>query len=173
MVIGSFAPLFILWAVKGNKLIPNTIFVLSCLFCTIIPNLILLWRIIIAKRHHDIFSLSIKYVKDDRDHILTYLFPMLLPFYPTVTECVRDFMTIFIAICFVIFIFWHLNLYYINIFFAILGYHIFTIYPPFENPLCNKMPRILITRREYIHVENDSVLEIEAYRISNSVFLEG
>jgi hypothetical protein len=33
-----------------------------------------------------------------------------------------------------VFLFWHLNLHYMNLLFAALGFRVFTVYPPADGP---------------------------------------
>lgn len=50
MVLCSFAPLFVLWAWRGSRLIPDRYFVTGCVALAVLPNLFLLWRIITSKK---------------------------------------------------------------------------------------------------------------------------
>lgn len=107
--------------------------------------------------------------EDHRDHLLVYLFAMLLPFYPIDTGTWRDFAALLSALSFVVFLFWHLNLHYMNLIFAIGGYHVFTISPPEDgNPLSGRMTQVLITPR----VSLVSGEHIVAYRLSDTVYFE-
>ena len=56
-----------------------------------------------------------------------------------------------------------------NILFAMKGYRIFTICPLEDNnSISGKIPQVLITKRAIV-LNGD---EIEAYRLSNTVYLE-
>ena len=75
---------------------------------------------------------------------------MLLPFYTqnAIDSC-REFFALILALSFIIFLFWHLNFYYMNILFAIRGFHVFTVHPPpQDNQYANPDSYILITRSE-------------------------
>jgi predicted CoA-binding protein len=62
-----------------------------------------------------------------------------------------------------------MNLHYMNLAFAALGYRIFTVYPPSDgNPISGKSSFVMITKRAIIE-PNDQIL---AFRISETVFLE-
>jgi hypothetical protein len=52
-----------------------------------------------------------------RDHISVYLFAMLLPFYSEAIDTWRDLGATFAARAFIVFLFWHLNLHYMNLLF--------------------------------------------------------
>ena len=75
-------------------------------------------------------ELSIGDAEDHRDHLLVYLFTMLLPLYSASISTWREFGAALAAVAFVVFLFWHLNLHYVNLLFAFKGYHVFTLFPP-------------------------------------------
>jgi hypothetical protein len=169
MVLSSISPLFILWAVRGSKLIPNRYFVAACCVMVILPNSFLFLKLWTAKRHKDRREIIVGKAEDHRDHLLVYLFAMLLPFYTTSLADWREFSATLVAVCFIVFLFWNLNLHYMNVLFAVLGYRVFTIYPPQDdNPLSGKESLVLITRRATIFMGQ----RIIPYRLSNSVYWE-
>jgi hypothetical protein len=169
MVLSSISPLFILWAIRGNSLIPDRGFIGLCALMVLVPNAFLWLRIRTAKMHADKRELTVGTADDHRDHILVYLFAMLLPFYSEDLGTWRDLGATVAALAFIVFLFWHLNLHYMNLLFAALGYRVFTIYPPADgNPLTSKTRQALITRR----VSLTSGERIIAYRLSDTVYLE-
>ncbi len=169
MVLSSISPLFILWAVRGNRLISEHWFLGFCLFMVIAPCLYLWRRIVIAKKQKQIRPIVVGKAEDHRDHLLVYLFAMLLPFYSADLSAWRDLAAVLVALCFIVFLFWHLNLHYMNILFAAFGFHVFTIYPKTDdNPLSGKTSVVLITKR----VTVSGGEQIEAYRLSNTVYFE-
>jgi hypothetical protein len=169
MVLSSISPLFILWAIRGNSLIPDRWFIGLCVLMFMVPNAFLCLRIRTAKKQADKRVIAVGKADDHRDHLLVYLFAMLLPFYAQDVGNWRDLWATLAALAFVVFLFWHLNLHYMNLIFAMYGYRVFTIYPPIDgNFLTDKMPLVLITRR----VNIASGERIVAYRLSNTVYLE-
>lgn len=107
--------------------------------------------------------------EDHRDHLLVYLFAMLLPFYATDLSTWRDLGAVLAALGFIVFLFWHLNLHYMNIIFAALGYRVFTLYPQLDgNPFSGKTSYVLITHR----VALSPGQQLTAYRLSDTVYLE-
>lgn len=169
MVLSSISPLFIIWAIRGNNLIPDSLFIGFCALMVLIPNGFLWLRIYIARKQYDKKSLTVDKVEDHRNHLLVYLFAMLLPFYSSTIDTWRDLSATFVALGFIVFLFWHLNLHYMNIFFAVLGYRVFTVYPPADdNPLTGKNCFVVITKR----VKLDPKKPIVVYRISNTIFIE-
>ena len=94
---------------------------------------------------------------------------MLLPFYFADLATWRSFSATLIALAFIIFLFWHLNLHYMNIIFAIFGYRVFTVYPLEENnPFSGKIAFVVITKRANLSKGERLIV----YRISNTVYLE-
>ena len=169
MVLSSLSPLFILWAVRGTDLIPSGYFIGACVALIVVPNCFLLLRVWTAKHDKDKSPITIGKAEDHRDHLLVYLFAMLLPFYTTNLSSWRDFSATLLAVCFIAFLFWHCNLHYMNVLFAVFGYRIFTIYPPDDgNPLSGRESIVLITRRTALFPGE----RILPYRLSNSVYWE-
>lgn len=169
MVLSSISPLFILWAIRGNRLIPDLYFIGFCALMVVLPNAFLWLRIKTARKEEDKRELVVGRADDHRDHILVYLFAMLLPFYSEDLGSWRYFGSSVAALSFIVFLFWHLNLHYMNLMFAALGYRVFTVYPPADqNPLTGKASHALITRRVNLVSED----RIVAYRLSDTVYLE-
>jgi hypothetical protein len=169
MVLSSISPLFILWAIRGNSLIPDRYFIGFCALMVVVPNVFLCLRIWTARKQADKRELTVGTADDHRDHILVYLFAMLLPFYSENLGSWRYLGASFAALAFIVFLFWHLNLHYMNLLFAALGYRVFTVYPPADgNPFTAKMRQAVITRR----VSLASGDRLVAYRLSDTVYLE-
>jgi hypothetical protein len=169
MVMSSISPLFILWAIRGNSLVPDRYFIGFCALMVIIPNCFLWLRIKTARKQRDKREIVIGKADDNRDHILVYLFAMLLPFYSENLGSWRYLGSSLGALSFIIFLFWHLNLHYMNLAFAAFGYRVFTVYPPNDgNPLTGRASYMVITRRVILS-PGDRII---TYRISNTVYLE-
>ncbi len=120
MVLSSVSPLFVLWAIRGSHVIPDRWLIPACLAFIVVPNGFLWLRIRAAKRHNERRSLKIAGAEDHRDHLLVYLFAMLLPFYADEMAKWRAVSCALVALAFIVFVFWHLNLHYMNVFFAAL-----------------------------------------------------
>ncbi|HZH41894.1 MAG TPA: hypothetical protein VFD85_12830 [Gemmatimonadales bacterium] len=169
MVLSSISPLFILWAIRGNSLIPDSLFIGFCVLMVVLPNVFLWLRIRTARRQEDKRELTVGKADDHRDHILVYLFAMLLPFYSEDLGSWRYLGSSLAALAFIVFLFWHLNLHYMNLVFAARGYRVFTVdSPPDGNPLTGKATFALITRRVNL-VAGERLI---AYRLSDTVYLE-
>jgi hypothetical protein len=170
MVLSSISPLFILWAIRGIKLIPDIYFLSFCALMVLVPNGFLWLRIRTARKLRETKEIVVGTAEDHRDHLLVYLFSMLLPFYTTDLGVWRDFAATMAALGFIVFLFWHLNLHYMNLLFAVFGYRVFTISPVEDgNPLSGKTSQVLITRRAVVSPGERLV----AYRLSDTVYFEG
>jgi hypothetical protein len=167
MVLSSLSPLFVLWAVRGLNCIEDRWLWLICLLLIVIPNGVLLLRIRIAKSRGDVRTLKIGYAEDHREYLLVYLFAMLIPLYDVNLGSPRDVAAAVVALVFVVFLFWHLNLHYMNIFFALAGYRVFTVGPGDQDSASTPSFVLLTTRTGLRSGEL-----ITAYRLSNTVFFE-
>jgi hypothetical protein len=169
MVLSSISPLFVLWAIRGSSHIPDRFFVGFCAVMVVVPNAFLWLRFRAARKLEDKREITVGKADDHRDHILVYLFAMLLPFYSEAPGAWRDLGATVAALAFIVFLFWHLNLHYMNLIFAARGLRVFTVYPPADdNPLTGKTSHAVITRRVSL-APGDRLV---AYRLSDTVYLE-
>ena len=169
MTLSSLSPLFLLWAIRGTTLVPDSWFVPGCLAMAFFPTLFLWIRILVAKKQNDRRELVVGSVDDHRAPVLVYLFAILLPFYREELATYRDLSAMFLALTFIVFLFYHLNLHYLNVLFALFGYQAFMISPPVdENPRTGREPFVLLTYRRYLASPD----RLTAYRISDTVYLE-
>ena len=170
MVLSSISPLFILWAIRGSALVADLYFTAVCATMVVIPNAFLLIRIATAKKLNEKREIVVGVAEDHREHLLVYLFAMLLPFYSDDLSTWRAVAAAVVALGFIVFLFFHLNLHYMNVLFAAFGYRVFTLHPVLEtNPLSGRTSFVLITPR----VSVSSGEKIIAYRISDTVYFEG
>lgn len=169
MVLSSISPLFVLWAIRGNSLIPDRWFVSFCILAVVVPNFFLWLRLRVARRQNDKRELVVGTADDHRDHILVYLFAMLLPFYSEDLGTLRALGATVAAVAFIVFLFWHLSLHYMNLAFAARGFRVFTIEPPVDgNRLTSRTRVALITKRANMSPGD----HVNAFRLSNTVYLE-
>jgi hypothetical protein len=169
MVLSSISPLFILWGIRGNDLIPDIYFLSFCAMMVIVPNLFLWIRVRTVRKLNEKSELVVGTAEDHREHLLVYLFAMLLPFYAADLGTYRDLAAALAALCFIVFLFWHLNLHYMNLLFAVRGYRVFTVNPPADdNPLSGKVSQVLITRRIFVLPGE----HLKVYDLSDTVSME-
>lgn len=127
LVWSSLSPVFLLWAIRGVESVPDKIWVPACILMFLLPTLLLVMFFRRAKRHQNDKTITVHSAKDQREHLLTYLFAMLIPLFDANLGGYRDLTAIFVALLFVLFLFWHMRLHYMNLFFAMWGYRIFTV----------------------------------------------
>ena len=87
-----------------------------------VPNAFLWLRVRTARKLQEKREIAVGMADDHREHLLVYLFAMLLPFYALDLRTWRDLGAALAALGFIIFLFWHLNLHYMNLIFAVRGY---------------------------------------------------
>lgn len=169
MVLSSISPLFILWGIRGNDLIRDRYFISFCALMIVVPNAFLWLRVRTARKHEDKRELVVGRADDHRDHVLVYLFAMLLPFYSEDLVNWRQLSSALVALGFIVFLFWHLNLHYMNLLFAAFGYRVFTVYPPSGNNRLSGRERHAVVTRRVMLSPGDRIV---GYRLSNTVYLE-
>ena len=163
MVVSSLTPLFLLWAVRGMQPVPDRWLIWTCAALITIPNFTLIVRLKLAIMRGDMRTIDVERAEDHRDHLLVYLFAVLMPLFDANIGRARDSAETILALAFVVFLFWHLNLHYMNVFFAIAGYRVFTIHGPGD-----PQPMVLLTKSSAV----DASRKIHAYRLSNTVLIE-
>jgi hypothetical protein len=169
MVLSSMSPLFILWLIRGNDLVPDIYFVTGCAILATIPSAVLWLRIHIATKQGDKRELVVGSAEDHRDHLLVYLFAMLLPLYSENSDTWRELGALTAALAFIVFLFWHLNMHYMNLLFAAMNLRVHTVYPPIVGGnIGGQTPYAVITHRAVLSSGDRLVV----YRISNTVYLE-
>lgn len=166
MVLASMTPLFVIWAIRGSACIEDSYFISMCIFFVLFPNLILYLRIRTAKENNNTKIITVKSVKDQTDNLLLYLFAMLTPLISGDLDHIRPFFTMIGALVFLIFLFWHLNLFYLNIVFALFGYKIYTIYS--NESTDDFKPFILLSKKFHLSQESQLI----TWRISDSIFID-
>lgn len=168
MLLSSMAPLFLLVAVRGIKIMTSdgllvsprqTWIIVACLIA--IPLAIIKLRIYFSKKSNDIFLINVHSATLNKEYLFTYLFTVLLPLYSVSVDSLDELYAVVCAIAVVLFVLWNMNLHFINMFFAFSNYRVFT--------LPNQNGAILLSTRQNI---SNAVETIKAHRISNTVFIE-
>ena len=169
MVLASLMPLFVLLAIRGNCVVPANYYLAACISLILLPNAFFGLRLLMAHRSNDNRTLTVGDSEDHRAHILVYLLSMLLPFYRQNLETWRDLSAILVALAFIVFLFWRLNLYYTNILFVVFNYNVFTVHSPRDESIYSgRTSFILITQRKALYPGD----EANALRLSDTVYWE-
>jgi hypothetical protein len=153
LVLSSLSPLFLLWALRGTKgTICDEIWVPLCILLFITPNAFLFIMISVARKHRNAKTIEVGTSKNNSEQLLTYLFAMMIPLFGVDFGELRDLLSLFLAVLFVTFVFWHMQLHYMNLLFALLGYRIFTVETPSQanNDSQSSQTYAVITKRQRI-----------------------
>ncbi|MDV4155895.1 hypothetical protein [Rhizobium brockwellii] len=171
LVWSSVSPVFLLWAVRGVDAVRDQVWIPFCVGLFLLPTLIIYAFFGISKRNKNTKTITVIDAKDQREHLLTYLFAMLLPLFDANLDAMRDIVSIFIAFAFITFLFWHMRLHYMNLIFAILGYRIFTVEVRFGGSP-EDQDRIatyaVISKRHYIPAQKP----LTGYRLGGNVLVD-
>lgn len=163
MVLGSLTPFFLLLGIKGSKIIPSSVLWFICIGMIFIPNFILWVRILVAKKQKDKKIWTIESYTDNRDHLLVYLFTVLIPLYQSDLDSFNSLLSLLVVFFLIIFLFMHMNMHYINILFALFGFRIMKLKTKESNSQI-----ILLTQKELLNTDEI----IQTFRISNTVYIE-
>ena len=180
MIIGSFAPLFILLIIKGSptitdknlqtvSLVPENIYSWTLAALAIIPTLAICLRIRHSLKAKDSRTITAGEVTDSREQLLIYLLPLILPLYQNSYSSMRDVWAVLALMLFIIYILYHLDLHYMNLIFAFFGYRVYTVRAEdSKNPANSQCPFVILSRRHNI----PSGVELSLHRISDTVYIE-
>lgn len=169
LILSSISPLFILLAIRGVSNFSDWYFETACILLVIGSNCILGIRITTAKKNEGESKRVVGEMDNDSYHIIIYLFAILLPFFRQDIDVIRDLAATIVALVFVVILFWRFNLHYINLYFLIRGYRVFTVHSAKDaGPHSEDVSWTLITRRSNPTVGSS----VYVYRITNTVYLE-
>lgn len=153
-------------AIKGVGIIPWEVYFPTFLGLAIIPNIFLIIRIIIAKRTNDRKRIQVISYTDNREHLVTYIFALLLPLFQTNVATESDLYAALCALIFIVYIFMHMDLYYMNFFFALFGYRVLSIKPDAASRF--SVSHVLITKRRAM----PNSLDITPLRLTDFLLFE-
>jgi hypothetical protein len=127
LVLACMAPLFILMAIRGIGVVPWEWYFPAFLALAIVPNLYLLLRMWQARRLNDRKRITVDFATDNREQLITYIFAMLLPLFQSSVSTESDLYAALAATLIVVFIFGHMELYYMNFVLAFMGFRIISV----------------------------------------------
>lgn len=169
MVLSSFAPLFVLWAIQGIAVVDDRYLITACSLLVVVPTGVLIYLVRRSKQEKNIQTLPIGATEDKRGNLIPYIISLLLPFYQQDIYEWRELAATAVALLILIFLFWHFNYHYMNIIFAMRGYRMVEVLPsPSQNPHSRRMSFTLLTRRNnFVGIDT-----VTAYRISDTLYME-
>lgn len=165
----ALSPVFFIWAIRGSAVV-NQFWLCGLAATTIVlPALFFVWRLRQVKSSStggDIEELTVRRLTDRREHLLSYLFPLVMSSWEFDFKSPRELIACLFVMLFTGIAFWHLQLTYVNLWFAIAGYRSIQVErnSTKNHPL---RPIILLTR-------DNRLLEggkVEAYRLTNCLYL--
>jgi hypothetical protein len=169
LVLSAMSPLFVLWAIRGSDLFSNYWFEAGCVLLFLFFNGILVWMIWKARKSNDTRPLVVGATEDRHHDVLVYLFALMLPFYAADLNSWRDFSATLIAFGLIVFLFWHLNLHYMNLVVAVGGYRVYAVTSCSVGERNSGMDSfIVITKRPSLRKE----LTIRALQVTGTLFIE-
>ena len=169
MVLVSFAPLFLLMAIRGNSVVGDGWMWVGCVSLFVLPAFFLGWRILYVWRNAVVEEIGVGEVDDSRPHVLVYLFATMLPFYRSLIEQWRDLAALVVALGFIILVFWCLRWHYANWMLLLTGYRVYNVTMPESSArLGRRTPVVLITKR----VRHSPGGRVRAKRVSDTVYWE-
>lgn len=171
LVLGSLSPIFIVWALRQEDLVPFRLRVGLAVASVIIPNGLLWLRYRSAKATGlagSFEKLKVLRLTDRREHLISYLFPIVLSLLTVDVKTWNQLASFLFVLFLTGVIFWHLQLTYVNVWLALVGFR--AVQVEREQTAGGKplLPIILLTRHRRLK-END---EIRAVRITNSLFVQ-
>lgn len=167
LVLACMAPLFILMAIRGVGIVPWEIYFPAFIGLALIPNIILVIRLFVAIKNNDRKRIRATNSTDNREQLITYIFAMLLPLFQSSVSTEQDLYAALCALLFVIYIFGHMELYYMNFFFALAGYRILSIRPDSASGNLS-VSHVLITKKTSI----SSTAEINPLRVTDFLLFD-
>jgi hypothetical protein len=148
MVMVSFAPLFLLVAIRGNNVLADRWMWLICSLLIAVPLAFVLVRMLLVWQSDASEEIVVGEAEDSRSHVLGYLFATMLPFYRSSIDQWRDLIALAVALSFILLLFWSLRWHYVNWLLLVLGYRVYTVTPPADpGGLGRRTPWVVITRR--------------------------
>ena len=167
LVLACMSPLFILLAIRGISTVPFEYYFPILMGMAFVPNIYLALRLKQAKRLNDRKIVRVFGATDNKEHLLTYIFAMLIPLYQASLGSTNDLLSAVCALLFIVFIFGHMELYYMNIWFAFFDYRILSIRP--ETAMDGfSVPHVLITKRDHL----PEGIEIQPLRITDFLLFD-
>ena len=167
LVLACMAPLFLLMAIRGVGVVPWEFYFPIFLGLAIVPNIYLIARIVVAIHRNDRKLIKIGGITDNREQLITYIFATLLPLFQSSVSTDQDLYASLCALLLIIFVFGHMELYYMNFFFALAGYRVISLKPNAAQS-GSQVDHVLITKRRQL----PEGTEIHPFRVTNFLLFD-
>ncbi|MDY8111092.1 hypothetical protein U0C82_18370 [Fulvimarina sp. 2208YS6-2-32] len=103
LVWSSLSPVFLLWAIRGVDAVVDWVWVPACVALFALPSALLAFILYRARKSENLKTIAVHEAWDQREHLLTYLFAMLIPLFDANLGGLRDILAVGCAILFVMF----------------------------------------------------------------------
>ncbi len=170
MVIGCLSPVFLVWAIRGNNLLSDGVLWTMAGIAILGPALALGRRFNQVRKSDfggNLQKLTVRRLTDRREHLLSYLFPVLLSFWAIDFTDRRELYAFAVVMLFTGIAFWHLQLIYVNLWQALFGYRSVQVELQGAQQ-CSLRPIILLTKNHRLTEGQD----VNAWRLTNNLYLE-
>ncbi len=169
MVASSFAPLFLLWFIRGLLLRVDWRLNLAFGALTVVPTFLFV-RVWAYKRNRRQYQTKrVIAPKEGHDQVIIYLFVLLLPFYSVDLTKDAEVVAAALALAVVGTLFLVLRLHYINMYLAVKGYYVYLVSTgDGEEPIPTGPPFVVLSRRR--RLAHDSTMAL--LRLSNTVYID-
>ena len=167
LVWSSLSPVFLLWSIRGVDAVPDRFWVPACLTLFVLPTAVIYLFFRRAKNSDNVKTIDIVESCDQREHLLTYLFAMLIPLFDVNLGGVRDILAVAFALALVMFLFWYMRLHYMNLIFAVWGYRIYTVEAK-GGSTGRMMTFAIISRRDQLLKDTT----VTGYRLGGNVLVD-
>lgn len=131
-VVAAFAPLFLLWAIRGNPPAEAYVgvwgWISICLLLAIVPNAAVITAVGLAARSSALpGSETPAEVRPTGEQLVAFLLAMLLPLYDANISAVRDATALLVAVIIVVIVFWFAGLHVLNLALAAMRYRVWMV----------------------------------------------
>ena len=169
-ILSSISPVFFVSIFQTPKFVDQFYWSLTFSVLFLFPNLLMGLRWILAKRKNLTSVYNITKSEDGREHVFTYLFALIIPFFSEEIDSLFKLISFIFLMVFVVFIFWHMRLHYLNLIFALAGYKVLNIRVR-SHPGAHSS----VAERRYILLSKDEDVEagerLRCVRLSNHILM--
>lgn len=168
LVLASFAPSFLFFSILWTPPIPTRYFWSICALMILIPHFFLLMRIRTAKKEKNYKQFKIMASSNMKDKLLSHLIGLFSPLLTLAIPDTRMWIVVILILLLVIFLSYHLRLYYLNLILVLFGYRFHQISLTDTLGLTKEDEKIIITKRNTLSPETT----LYALNLGGSIYYE-
>ncbi len=168
LVLSGLSPVFLLWAVRGVQDVSGNLWAGICLMLFVIPSAAMKIVIRSAKLQENIKVIVPSQTEVHQEQLLTYLLAMLLPLIEVSFNGLRNALAGLLSLTFTSFLFYKMELHYMNLFFLLIGYRIFELHVETDVDGCRSLRFVVIPKRRFVEPGS----RFAGYRLGGNVLME-